>query len=146
MAASSYSWENVSYYDLTFRKLMHERPNRNWSKLYNQVWNLAMCDPINKSTPNQNKQFSSQSQNQTNWRDRCCWRYNRGENVESGIVDLTIDAPNVVLGGTVQLIVINLAVKLMEILMVLKREVFLLRVQRRMDTNILRVNNFIFQF
>ena len=48
-AAASYNWENVAYYDFTFRQLMSEKPNRNWGKIYNQLWNLAMCDPLVKS-------------------------------------------------------------------------------------------------
>ena len=35
MAAGTYAWENVAYYDFTFRQLMSERPNRSWAKIYN---------------------------------------------------------------------------------------------------------------
>ena len=49
-AASSYAWENVAYYDLTFRQLMGERPNCNWGKTYNQLWNLAMCETFSEGT------------------------------------------------------------------------------------------------
>ena len=48
-AVNSYQWDNVTFYDMTFRQLMAERPGRKWSKLYNQVWQLALKDPINKS-------------------------------------------------------------------------------------------------
>ena len=41
-AASSFIWENVAFYDYTFRQLMHAKPKRYWAKIYNQVWNLAM--------------------------------------------------------------------------------------------------------
>ena len=80
-AAASYTWENVCYYDLTFRRLMHEKPHRSWAKMYIQVWNLAMCDPILKNT---NKQgytnfHSNSNSTHSDWRDRCCWRFNRGE-------------------------------------------------------------------
>ena len=76
-AASSYSWENVAYYDFTFRQLMAENPHRSWSKLYHQLWNLAMCEPLQK-TPSQQANSANRDL-KGNWRDRCCWRFNRGE-------------------------------------------------------------------
>ena len=74
LAASSYSWDNVYYYDYTFRQLMEAKLNRSWGKTYNQLWNLTLRDPI--------QQNNSNFQNNTktgDWRDRCCWRFNRGE-------------------------------------------------------------------
>ena len=47
-AASTYVWENVLEYDVTFRQLMSQYPNRNWGKIYTQMWNLAMKEPIAK--------------------------------------------------------------------------------------------------
>ena len=49
VAASSYHWDNVASYDLTFRQLMAFKPHRSWVKTYNQGWNLAMRDPIAKN-------------------------------------------------------------------------------------------------
>ena len=93
-AAVSYAWENVYFYDFTFRQLMAERPSRSWGKTYTQLWNLAMCDHLPK-----NNSFSMHKENgqghfnasgtsagqsssggtqSTSWRDRCCWRYNKG--------------------------------------------------------------------
>ena len=79
-AASSFAWENVAYYDFTFRQLMHSYPTRNWGKMYLQPWNLAMKDPISA------KAVSSTTTSENNghvkygdWRDNCCWRYNRGK-------------------------------------------------------------------
>ena len=82
-AATSYSWENVTYYDFTFRQLMGDHPNRNWGKTYLQLWNLAMCEPLNKgggATSSASHTFASEKspQMQGNWQDCCCWRYNRG--------------------------------------------------------------------
>ena len=45
-AASSYLWENVYNYDITFRHLMAFNPQRSWAVTYNQMWNLSMRDPI----------------------------------------------------------------------------------------------------
>ena len=48
-AASSYTWENVYNYDITFRHLMAFNPQRSWVVTYNQMWNLSMRDPIPKN-------------------------------------------------------------------------------------------------
>ena len=47
-AASSYAWDNVYNYDITFRHLMAFNPHRSWAVTYNQMWNLSMRDPIPK--------------------------------------------------------------------------------------------------
>ena len=79
-AAASYNWENVAYYDFTFRHLMAEKPQRSWARTYTQLWNLAMCEPINK--PRSHADIASPSSDKqgrkNNWQDRCCWRFNRG--------------------------------------------------------------------
>lgn len=48
-AASSYQWDNVAYYDYTFRQLMAEKPMRSWAETYVQMWHLALRDPITKN-------------------------------------------------------------------------------------------------
>ena len=48
-AASSYMWENVYNYDITFRHLMAFNPQRSWAVTYNQMWNLSMRDPLPKN-------------------------------------------------------------------------------------------------
>ena len=45
-AALSWAWDNVAYYDYTFRQLMAYNPARSWAKTYTQAWNLSMCDPL----------------------------------------------------------------------------------------------------
>ena len=55
-AASSYAWENVAFYDYTFRQLMERKPSRSWAKIYTQMWNLAMTDHLNRG---QNNQYSN---------------------------------------------------------------------------------------
>ena len=44
--ASSYAWDNVYDYDITFRHLMAFNPQRSWAVTYNQMWNLSMKDLI----------------------------------------------------------------------------------------------------
>ena len=51
-AASSYVWDNVYNYDITFRHLMAFNPNRSWVVTYNHMWNLSMRDPLPR---NQNR-------------------------------------------------------------------------------------------
>ena len=58
LAASTYTWENVANYDYTFRQLMEYNPQRSWAKIYSQMWNLAMKDPINRSQKLQSREFS----------------------------------------------------------------------------------------
>ena len=53
-AASSYIWENVYNYDITFRHLMAFNPQCSWADTYNQMWNLSMKDPIMKSNNRSN--------------------------------------------------------------------------------------------
>ena len=86
VAASSFRWDNVANYDLTFRQLMAFKPHRSWAKIYNQGWNLVMRDPLSSSSKNNSHNNNSQSQSTGNgqsWRDRCCWRYNRNKCMSS---------------------------------------------------------------
>ena len=87
-AASSFIWENVAFYDHTFRQLMHKRPNRSWAKIYNQIWNIAMRDHIprnfngsgyNNAQGSGNRYGNQGSQRHGDWRDKCCWRFNKGK-------------------------------------------------------------------
>ena len=48
-AASSYQWDNVYNYDITFKHLMAFNPQRSWAVTYNQMWNLSIKDPIPKN-------------------------------------------------------------------------------------------------
>ena len=58
---------------------MEEKPHRSWGKTFNQLWIMAMCDPINKQvTQGLSNNVNSGPNNQKDWRDRCCWRFNRG--------------------------------------------------------------------
>ena len=40
-AAYSNPWDNVAFYDITFRELMASKPWRSWAKTYTQGWNMA---------------------------------------------------------------------------------------------------------
>ena len=82
MAAASFAWDNVAYYDYYFRQRMAKKPQRCWGKVFTELWTLSMHDPVNRNTNN----FMQQQHNSSNnsgrfgdWRDNCCWRYNKNK-------------------------------------------------------------------
>ena len=89
-AASSYSWENIYNYDVVFRHLMAFNPQRIWSIMYNQMWNLSMRDPIPKNQSKfsfGNGGFNNQSKSSTSLNTQApkkhkksiyCWNFNKG--------------------------------------------------------------------
>ena len=98
-AATSYIWDNVYNYDVTFRHLMQFNPDRNWAVTYNQMWNLCMRDPIPKNFQNKNggNRFSaggssnaSASYNGShvpqsgNKKRQHCWSFNKGVKCKFG--------------------------------------------------------------
>ena len=100
-AASSYIWENVANYDYTFRQLMAQYPQQSWSKLYNQMWNLSLRDPIPKAGSSSNvgaaMGSSTKSSSQPNHQNqgkgknsgkskklRHCWAWNKGGSCKFG--------------------------------------------------------------
>ena len=104
-AAATYIWENVANYDFTFCHLMAFNPSRSWAKMYNQMWNLSMKDPIPKNYHNQRgtvsagssfvhkssgSTFSSavgngnQQLQPKKKRSAYCWYFNRGEQCKYG--------------------------------------------------------------
>ena len=78
-AAASYVWENVYYYDITFRQLMHSKPKRSWAKTYNQLWNIAMCEPIVRNNFSSNNYNNHQKKSDHFNPETCCWRWNKGK-------------------------------------------------------------------
>ena len=87
-AAAAYIWENVSFYDYTFRQMMSVNPQRSWSKIFNQVWNLAMHEPISTQKGQQTYQgyggqlnrFSGGSNfGKKKRKSDACWKYNPNE-------------------------------------------------------------------
>ena len=88
--ASSYLWENVYNYDITFRHLMAFNPQRSWAITYNQMWNLSMRDPIPKSgnqksfpsysyaSSNRSGNSGTNNNNSRKSRQDYCWNFNKG--------------------------------------------------------------------
>ena len=88
-AASSFIWDNVYNYDITFRHLMAFNPMRSWAITYNQMWNLSMRDPIPRNNSsgkssssyygtnqysNNPKGAGEQKRNKSDY----CWNFNKG--------------------------------------------------------------------
>ena len=95
-AATSYIWENVYEYDVTFRHLMAFNPARSWAVTYNQMWNLCMKDPLTPKGNPFNKGYGGSHHNGYSGggsqgqrasatggpprkKGRYCWYFNRGE-------------------------------------------------------------------
>ena len=76
LAATSYTWENVASYDFTFRQLMAEYPDRSWALICNQMWNLAMREPVGKGFSFGGKSKDNYSR-KASQRDDYCWRFNK---------------------------------------------------------------------
>ena len=45
-AAASFQWENVVYYDETFRRQMEEHPERSWAITNSQLWTYSMREHL----------------------------------------------------------------------------------------------------
>ena len=86
-APSNYIWENVVYYDYTFRQMMSKNPKRSWAKIFNQLWNLAMVNPIQRTVNSQYNSsnnvtsgkiaHNSQNQVRNGKGRRPCWQFNK---------------------------------------------------------------------
>ena len=92
VAASAYSWENVSTYDYTFRQLMAANLQRSWAKIYQQMWSISMRDPVTRFNSNghnngHNSNFQSnkhQGGNGQQKRVKYCWDFNKGRKCKDG--------------------------------------------------------------
>ena len=58
---------------------MSEKPHRSWARTYNQLWSVAMCEHLPKNSGVAQHSTPAMSSNSSgDWRDRCCWKFNRG--------------------------------------------------------------------
>ena len=67
-AASSFVWENVYEYDVTFRHLMAFNPSRSWVVTYNQIWNLCMRESLPTRTAFGSRMGRGYNNNNSNFR------------------------------------------------------------------------------
>ena len=87
-AYSAYHWDNIMFYDYSFRRMMHDYPERNWGITNMQMWSLAMKNPINLKPNNHFTGGGSGSggagvapakKKHNDWRDNVCWKFNRNK-------------------------------------------------------------------
>ena len=77
-AASIFCWDNVARYDYVFRQLMAQKPHRSWAKIYNQMWNTTLNEPIKRfEQNNRNNNYNNNNRRKSGTKDNCCWRYNK---------------------------------------------------------------------
>ena len=77
-AAAIFNWDNVARYDYVFRQLMATKPHRSWAKVYTQMWNITLNEPIKKFNDGgyQNRNGSN-SNAQGKKKNNVCWKYNK---------------------------------------------------------------------
>ena len=75
-ASVSFHWDNVYYYDVMFRRFLGDNPQRSWAKIYQNLWSMAMRDPISSKLNNGGNQFNSKGRS-GDWKDNYCWRFNK---------------------------------------------------------------------
>ena len=76
-AAAIFNWDNVAKYDYVFRQLMAAKPHRSWAKVYTQMWNLTLNEPIKKFNENGNSSSSTNQKGGSRKKDTYCWKYNK---------------------------------------------------------------------
>ena len=76
-AAAAYKWENVAFYDMTFRHLMAANPQRSWAKIYTQGWSLAMRDSLTRNY--ESSGYSTSYSSNKNNDKGICWRFNKNK-------------------------------------------------------------------
>ena len=72
-AAKTFHWEAVAEYDYCFRQLMAEYPQRSWSQIYTQMWNLTLCEGGQKA------QSATQGTSRRESKTIVCWRFNKNK-------------------------------------------------------------------
>ena len=78
-AAAIFNWDNVAKYDYVFRHLMDEKPHRSWAKVYTQMWNITLNEPIKKFNENgsSSNNYNNHQRNSQKRKDNLCWKYNK---------------------------------------------------------------------
>ena len=79
-AAATFNWDNVARYDYVFRQLMAAKPHRSWAKVYTQMWNFTLNEPLRKFQDSSKFSNGNHYQNKSNGKkkDNVCWKYNKG--------------------------------------------------------------------
>ena len=75
-ASKIFNWENVARYDYVFRQLMAVKPHRSWAKIYTQMWNINLNEPIKRFQEQNGKSGGGMGTTSTK-KDGICWRFNK---------------------------------------------------------------------
>ena len=79
IAAMTYSWSNVYSYDIDFRLHMARHPQRSWSVILQQAWNLRLKDK-NDSGGDRRRSSPANANGSSGGKHReICFRYNAGK-------------------------------------------------------------------
>ena len=118
-ASMNYAWDNVATYDFTFRQLMASKPWQSWAKTYSQGWNIALKGQANMIMPGGNQGKMKQGTNfQTavkNWRENCCWKYNKNRCKNPIMVANMTIVVHIVVGGTMPTTIVGKGEKIPQI-------------------------------
>ena len=76
-AAAIFNWDNVARYDYVFRQLMAQKPHRSWAKIYNQMWNTTLNEPIRRFEQSNKNANNNNNGKRKDFKENCCWRYNK---------------------------------------------------------------------
>ena len=87
-ASTSFVWDNIYEYDITFRHLMAFNPASSWAVTYGQMWNICMREPLPQQN-NNNFGFNGGGRNAAGTsagvhhssrkkKPDYCWNFNKG--------------------------------------------------------------------
>ena len=80
LAASSFVWDNVLYYDYCFRNEMSDHPERSWATTNTQMWSLAMRDALpSRNSPWNGGYGGGSKKPSADWKETLCWKFNRNK-------------------------------------------------------------------
>ena len=77
LAALSFQWDNVAYYDYNFRHMMGLNPQHSWAKVNTQLWSLAMRDP--KPTEKGGRNSLGNNNKGSDNKESYCWKFNKNQ-------------------------------------------------------------------
>ena len=73
-ASRTFNWDSVAEYDYCFRQLMAEYPQRSWSQIYTQMWNLTLCEGGQRQASHGSAQGNRKERSEP-----YCWKFNKSK-------------------------------------------------------------------
>ena len=79
--STTFIWDNVYSYNITFRRLMERYPTRNWGVIYQQGWTILLRKKLQTQNNNHFLQMGPKrkSGGGGSKRDQVCWKFNKGK-------------------------------------------------------------------